>query len=79
MKLETVVLSAVVACCTALAATGANADQRDDETRACRGDAMKLCSSEIPNEDKIAACMKQHVKELSPECRVYFTSRKKPG
>jgi hypothetical protein len=56
------------------AAAGAN--QRDDEAAACRGDAMKFCSAEIPNEDKITACMKQHVKELTPKCRSMVAGKK---
>ncbi|CAM2159308.1 Cysteine rich repeat protein (plasmid) [Pararobbsia alpina] len=76
MKFNAVLVLGAVACCTAFAAASAHADQRDDESRACRGDAFKLCSSEIPDEDKIATCMKQHVNELSAQCRVYFVSKK---
>ena len=35
----------------------------------CTGDAMRLCSSEIPNIPKITACMYKHKAELSPGCR----------
>lgn len=35
----------------------------------CTGDAMRLCSSEIPNISKITACMYKHKAELSPGCR----------
>lgn len=63
--------------CSIFAITAAHADQRDDETRACRADAFKLCSSEIPNEDKISACMKHHVDELSPQCRAFFVKKKR--
>jgi hypothetical protein len=50
----------------ALAAT------RDEQTKACRADAIKFCSAEIPDKDKITACMKQNVDKLSPECRKMF-------
>jgi hypothetical protein len=33
---------------------------------------MHFCSAEIPNKDKITACMKQHISELSPACRAMF-------
>ncbi|MFL9895496.1 MULTISPECIES: hypothetical protein [Paraburkholderia] len=54
-----------------------NAASRDEQTKACRGDAMHFCAADIPNEDKITACMKQHVDELSPACRAMFKGGKK--
>ena len=35
----------------------------------CTGDAMRLCSSEIPNIPAITACMYKHRAELSTGCR----------
>jgi hypothetical protein len=35
----------------------------------CTGDAFRLCSSEIPNIDRITACMMQHRTSLSTGCR----------
>ena len=35
----------------------------------CSGDAYRLCSSEIPNVEKITACMKQRRELLSAGCR----------
>ncbi|WGS53491.1 hypothetical protein LFL96_20740 [Paraburkholderia sp. D15] len=61
------------------AATAASAASRDEQTKACRGDAMHFCAADIPNEDKITACMKQHVDELSPACRAMFKGGKKGG
>jgi hypothetical protein len=50
------------------------AESQDDEGKACRRDAFRLCSSEIPNKDKIEACMKQHYDQLSPPCKKAFES-----
>ncbi|RFU44181.1 hypothetical protein [Paraburkholderia sp. DHOC27] len=50
----------------------AHAATRDEQEKACRGDAMKFCSADIPDKDKITACMKQHKSELSPGCRAMF-------
>ena len=50
----------------------AHAASQDEQEKACRGDAMHFCSAEIPNKDKITACMKQHISELSPACRAMF-------
>jgi hypothetical protein len=35
----------------------------------CTGDAFRLCSSEIPNIQKITACMVKHRADLSAGCR----------
>jgi hypothetical protein len=55
-----------------VAVSGAHAASQDEQEKACRGDAMHFCSAEIPNKDKITACMKQHVSELSPACQAMF-------
>ena len=38
----------------------------------CYDDVQKLCNADIPNETKIAACMKVHHAQLSPGCRKVF-------
>lgn len=45
---------------------------QDEQEHACRGDAFHFCASEIPNKEKITACMKQHYDELSPPCKAMF-------
>jgi hypothetical protein len=45
---------------------------RQDEEAACSGDAFRLCSSEIPDVDRVTACMERKKSQLSPECRVFF-------
>jgi hypothetical protein len=35
----------------------------------CTGDALRLCSSEIPNIPRITACMVRHRSDVSPGCR----------
>ncbi|WP_249780906.1 hypothetical protein [Bradyrhizobium sp. dw_78] len=49
-----------------------------DEQEACSGDAFRLCSSEIPNVDRITACMIQNKERLSPGCRPFFRSGPEP-
>ena len=39
---------------------------------ACSGDAFRLCGAEIPNVDRITACMIRHRSQLSPGCQAYF-------
>ncbi|GAB7524742.1 hypothetical protein [Paraburkholderia sp. 2C] len=45
-----------------------------DGNKACRHDAFRLCSSEIPDKEKIEACMKEHYDQLSPPCKKMFQS-----
>ena len=58
------------------AVTSAHAASRDEQSKACRGDAMHFCAVHIPNREKIIACMKQHLDELSPKCRAMFKTDK---
>ncbi|MGY3450186.1 hypothetical protein [Bradyrhizobium sp. USDA 4353] len=43
-----------------------------EQEQACTGDALRLCSSEIPDVDRITACMARRKAELSPPCRAQF-------
>jgi hypothetical protein len=43
-----------------------------EEQQACSGDAFRLCSSEIPDVERVTACMVQNREQLSPGCRVFF-------
>jgi hypothetical protein len=43
-----------------------------EQQQACSGDAIRLCSSEIPDVDRITACMIRNKAQLSPECRAQF-------
>jgi hypothetical protein len=62
----------------ALISTGSSvafaASSDEDRDKACRHDAFRLCSADIPNRDKIEACMKEHYDQLSPPCKKMFQS-----
>jgi hypothetical protein len=58
----------------ATASSTALADTQDEQDKACRSDAFRLCSADIPNKHKIEACMKQHYDQLSPPCKKMFKS-----
>jgi hypothetical protein len=47
-----------------------NAEQR----AACTPDVFRLCSSEIPNVDRIVACLKQQRPNLSRPCQAVMNS-----
>lgn len=52
---------------------------REQQTKACKGDALRLCALAIPNERKITACMERKKDKLSPACRAYFTDTPAPA
>ena len=58
---------------TALAATALIASPgpalASDAQQMCTGDAMRLCGHEIPNVQRITACMVKQRANLSPGCR----------
>src|SRR5262249_59087449 len=43
-----------------------------EEQAACQPDAFRLCGSEIPNIDRVTACMVAKRAQLSPECKRFF-------
>jgi hypothetical protein len=43
-----------------------------EEQQACTGDAFRLCGEEIPDVERVKACMIRKQTQLSPDCRVYF-------
>ena len=45
-----------------------------EQQAACSDDAFRLCSSEIPDVDRVTACMVRKQDQLSSGCRVYFKS-----
>ena len=43
-----------------------------DQQQACTPDAFRLCGPEIPDVDRITACMIRNKAQLSPQCRAFF-------
>jgi hypothetical protein len=43
-----------------------------EEQQMCTGDAFRLCSSDIPDVDRVTACMVRRRSELSPGCKAFF-------
>jgi len=43
-----------------------------EEQAACQPDAFRLCGSEIPNIERVKACMLARRAQLSPECKRFF-------
>jgi hypothetical protein len=49
-----------------------------EEQQACQPDAFRLCSSEIPDVDRVTACMVAKRSQLSPQCRQFFRDGPEP-
>jgi hypothetical protein len=49
-----------------------------DQQRLCSSDAFRLCSSEIPDVDRITICMRKHKASLSDGCKAVF-DRQEPS
>jgi hypothetical protein len=43
-----------------------------EQQQFCTGDALRLCGSEIPDIDRVTACMIRHKSQLSPDCKRVF-------
>lgn len=72
-------VAVLMAGCGAAHAQGYTADQQS----LCTGDAFRLCSSAIPDVDRVTACMVQKQAQLSPGCAQFFrpvpASTRKPS
>jgi hypothetical protein len=43
-----------------------------EQQQMCTGDAMRLCASEIPDVDRVTACMVRQRAQLSDGCKAVF-------
>ncbi|WP_349643978.1 hypothetical protein [Bradyrhizobium sp. LTSPM299] len=49
-----------------------------DQQQACTPDAFRLCNSEIPDVDRVTACMIRNKALLSPQCKAFFRPDPEP-
>jgi hypothetical protein len=47
------------------------------QRRACAPDVFRHCGEFIPDVDRITICLRQKVRELSPECQLVMTMSRK--
>lgn len=50
-----------------------------EQQQACTGDAMQFCGPEIPDVDRVTACMIRNKARLSPACRAHFRPEPEPA
>jgi hypothetical protein len=53
--------------------------ETQDEQNACMNDAFNVCGQDIPDRDKVAACLARNIKRISPECRTVMLHYQKPS
>jgi hypothetical protein len=58
------------ALCLGAAQSARSFEATSDQQEACTPDAFRLCSAEIPDADRVAACLDANVAKLSPACGV---------
>jgi len=65
--------NAIAAALGVITLSSASAGEGTSEQRvACRNDAWSFCREEIPDVERITACMIKNLKKLSPPCRAQF-------
>jgi hypothetical protein len=69
MPIPILALLTVACLCTAARADDDAARQFQQEQDACQTDAYTFCNDAIPDQERIAACLRKHWSEISPECR----------
>ncbi|WP_442895100.1 hypothetical protein [Bradyrhizobium sp. AZCC 2230] len=50
-----------------------------EQQRACTPDVWRLCGSQIPDVNRIVACLRQNSSQLSEQCRAVFAQADRPA
>jgi hypothetical protein len=64
--------AAIMLAATLMAATTSAQAYTPEQQQACTSDAFRVCGSEIPDVDRVTACMVRNKAQLSPPCRAQF-------
>jgi hypothetical protein len=71
-----ITLAAPLACVIALQQTALAQEHRGtlEQQLACTPDVFRLCGEQIPDTNRIVACLRQNTPQLSDGCRAVFES-----
>jgi hypothetical protein len=71
----------VAGCSTSLPSTVFPQEYRGtwEQQRACTPDVWRLCGAQIPDVDRIVACLRRNTPQLSDRCRAVFAQRDVPS
>jgi hypothetical protein len=50
-----------------------------EQQQACTPDVWRLCGAQIPDVDRIVACLRRNTPQLSDRCRAVFAQRDAPS
>jgi hypothetical protein len=78
MRAQRVVLSLVVTIMAGIGVTGSAFSEEYrgtfEQQMACTPDVWRLCGAQIPDAERITACLRQNTPQLSGPCRAVFES-----
>jgi len=78
MRAQRIVLSLVAVMVGGIAAAGSASSEEYrgtfEQQMACTPDVWRLCGAQIPDVDRIVACLRQNTPQLSASCRAVFES-----
>ena len=66
------VAALAIAATSYIGLNAARGEASAEDRQACTPDVFRLCSSEIPNVDRIVACLQKEKPRLSAGCRAVF-------
>ena len=74
-------IAIAVGCSITLQSTAFSQDYRGtwEQQRACTPDVWRLCGSQIPDVDRIVACLRRNSPQLSDRCRAVFEQSDAPS
>ncbi|MGJ0509896.1 MAG: cysteine rich repeat-containing protein [Methylocystis sp.] len=55
-----------------LLAPPAFAQGTPEQRQACKDDAYKFCPYDVPDPDKVEACLRKYIRSISAACRAQF-------
>jgi hypothetical protein len=68
-------LALMISLAMSLHSTSSFALGTDDQRAACTPDVFRLCGADIPDVDRIVACLKKEKPNLSKDCGAVFNAR----
>src|SRR3984957_9142666 len=68
-------LAVIISLAVSLHSTSGFVLGKDNQRAACAPDVFRMCGSEIPDVDRIVACLKKEKPNLSKDCRAVFNTR----
>jgi hypothetical protein len=75
-------ITAIAAVCSiSLQSTAVSQEYRGtwEQQRACTPDVWRLCGAQIPDVERIVACLRRNTPQLSDRCRAVFASGDAPS